>query len=286
MREMEGTAVVTLENPPLQQNICMVTFDTASAKNKIIWNKHPGNHLSHYNIFKETYQNNVFEKIGEVPYSSLSVYIDPVSDPLVKSDRYKISVSDSAGHESDRSLHHKTIHLNINPGIFGFNLIWNHYEGFDFLTYKIHRRHDAGTWQVIDSIAGNVDSYTDFYTEPGVTTYYIEVVRLAPCNPSLKENEVSSVISNTVAAAPLGVGDETGSAVLLYPNPVSDFLNLGIPAGEAFKVEISGTSGVNARELQVSGPGARINVSTLTPGLWFLRITGDQKSGVYKFVKN
>ena len=285
MREMEGVAIVTANIPPPAPVICMVTFDTATNKNKIIWNKHPGFHISHFNIFRETYQTNVFTKIGEVPYSSYSVYVDPGSDPLVKSDKFKLSATDSAGIEGEKSPFHKTIHLNINPGIFGFNLIWNHYEGFDFLTYRIHRKHMAGAWEVIDSIAGNINSYTDYYTTSGITTYFIEVVRPEPCSPSLKSNEIASVLSNMASAAPLGVEENEQAAILAFPNPVSTRLNILLPAGGDYQVEIMQPGGQTLLKSMARGPKAEFNVSGLVSGLYILRITGNNSVTLRKFVK-
>ncbi len=283
MREMEGAAIVT---SGAYQNICMVTFDTTLSKNKIIWNKYPGFNVSHFNIYKETYQNNVFAKIGEVPYSSMSVYVDPTSDPLVKSDKFRISASYTTGIEGEKSPYHKTIHLNINPGISGFNLIWNHYEGFDFLTYRIHRKHSEGAWEVIDSVASNVDSYTDAYSNAGITTYYIEVLRLESCHPSLKSDEVLSVISNTAAAAPLGIGETGRPDVLTYPNPVHDIVNIVLPGNSAYQVELFRPDGVAVFKTTITGPKAEINVSGLPNAMYLLKVTGENIVSVRKFVKN
>ncbi len=286
MREMEGVAVVTENLPPMMPYICMVTFDTTVNKNKVIWNKHQGNHVAHYNVFRETYQNNVFAKIGEVPYANLSVYVDPTSDPLVKSDRFRISGTDSAGHESEKSPFHKTIHLNINPGISGFNLIWNHYEGFEFHTYRIHRKHETGAWEVIDSIASNVDSYTDLYSGSGVMTYFIEVVRTEPCTPSLKSDEFPGVISNTASAAPLGVKEGALNGILLYPNPVGSKLNLALPGNNLYHVDLIRPDGVTLSRNTVNGPKAEINVAGLANGLYILRIADDNGVVLRKFLKN
>ncbi|MFZ4521900.1 MAG: T9SS type A sorting domain-containing protein [Bacteroidales bacterium] len=283
MREMDGTAIVT---SGAQQNICMVTFDTTLSKNKIIWNKYPGFNISHFNIYKETYQNNVFAKIGEVPYTNLSVYVDPTSDPLVKSDKFRISASYSSGIEGEKSPVHKTIHLNINPGISGFNLIWNHYEGFDFLTYRIHRKHSTGAWQVIDSVASNVDSYTDIYSESGVSTYYIEVVRQEPCHPSFKAGESLSVISNTAAAAPLGMGENSSDGILAYPNPVNEKLTLLVPQNTLCQLEILRLDGVSVMRDEIAGTRAVVNVAGLPGGLYLLKITGEKSVYIRKFLKN
>lgn len=286
MREMEGLAIVTSTQPQMPPFICMVTFDTTESKSKIIWNKHAGFHIAHYNIYKETYQNNVFSKIGEMPFSSFSAFLDPSSDPLVKSDKFKISITDSAGLESEKSPYHKTIHLNVSPGIYGFNLIWNHYEGFDYQTYRIHRKHEGSAWQVIDSVASNVDSYTDLYSTSGVMTYYIEVVRPEPCNPSLKVNEPILLISNTATAAPLGMAEDTRSGIQAFPNPVNDRLTLLLPGNSECQVEIMQSDGVTILKSTISGPKAEINVSQLRHGFYILKITTNGNAVVQKLIKN
>ncbi|HPS63812.1 MAG TPA: T9SS type A sorting domain-containing protein [Bacteroidales bacterium] len=272
--------------PPAMPVICMVTFDTLLNRNLVIWNKHAGDQLAHYNVYRETYQNNVFSKVGEVPWSSLSEYSDPSADPLVKSDRYRLSVTDSAGNESEKSPVHKTIHLNINAGIYGFNLIWNPYEGFEFLTYRIHRKHQGEAWQTIDSVASNITSYTDFYTTTGITTYYIEVLRPEPCHPTLKSTDISSVISNTAAAAPMGVTDDPLTGVMFYPNPVRDKLNVAMPGKPDFRVDIIRLDGITLRSTRCDGPHAVIDVADLTRGIYILKISADNALTVRKMVKD
>lgn len=287
IREMEGVAIVTISGGAVFQHICMVTYDTAAQKNLIIWNKIESNHASHFNVYRETYQQNHYEKIGEVPYNQLSVYLDLTSDPLVKSDKYKLSVTDTAGNEFEKCPHHKTVHLNINPGIYGFNLIWNPYEGFEYLTYRIHRKLGDGSWLVLDSVASNVDSYTDLYTTSGLATYFIEVVRPEPCNPT-KSSEYASVISNTATAAPLGMEEDELSGILIYPNPVRERLFLSIPGEEnaLFSLEIYRPDGRKVHEEKVRNGSTKVNVTGFQPGLYILKLTGTSAAVVKKFFKN
>lgn len=287
LSEMEGVAVVTITGGAVFQHICMVTFDTTALKNLVVWNKIESSHVSHFNVYRETYQQNHYEKIAEVLYSQMSVYLDLTADPLVKSDKYKLSVTDTAGNEFEKTPHHKTVHLNINPGIYGFNLIWNHYEGFEFLTYKIHRKLGTSPWEVLDSVASNVDSYTDFYTSSGLATYYIEVVRPEPCIPS-KTSEYSTVISNIATAAPLGVEEDELSGILIYPNPAREKLFISLP-GEGqglFSLEIYRPDGRKVYETQVGYGNTGIDVSGYHSGLYILKVNGNTASIVRKFLKN
>jgi hypothetical protein len=287
LEEMAGDAVITTEVPQ-QQAICMVSFDPPSQKNMIVWNKVEGPGLSHFNIYKETFVNGTFEKIAEVAYNNFSVYIDSNSYPLVKSDRYRISVSDSNGHEFEKSPHHKTIHLNISTGIYGFNLIWNHYEGYEFLTYRIFRQPlGVGTFELLASVASNVDSYTDFYTQPGIMTYYIEAVRMEACNPSLKDNGYIAAVSNYATAAPLGVSNAQGSNVLLYPNPVNDMLNIDLKESlqGAVTMKVVSTEGQLLLQQELTGTRSQVSLSGITPGLYFVQLEGKDISLVRKIVK-
>ncbi|MBE0647522.1 MAG: T9SS type A sorting domain-containing protein [Bacteroidales bacterium] len=287
IREMEGVAVVTISGGAIFQHICMVTFDTAAMKNLIVWNKIGSNHASHFNVYRETYQQNHYEKIAEVPYPQMSTYLDPTADPLMKSDRYRLSVTDTAGNEFEKSPYHKTVHLNINPGIYGFNLIWNHYEGFEFLTYKIYRKLGTDPWEVIDSVASNVDSYTDFYTTSGLATYFIEVIRPEHCIPS-KEFGYASVISNIATAAPLGMEEDELSGIMIYPNPAREKLFISLPGEghELFSLEIYRPDGRKLYESQIRNGNTAIDISGYTSGLYILKVNGNTASVVKKFFKN
>ena len=288
MTTMADSAIVTIGgSPPTTPYICMVTYDTATSKNKIIWNKPTtAQNLDHYNLYKETYQYNVYSKIAEIPFSNMSIYVDTDSNPLVRSDRYKLSVTDTSGLESDKSAIHMSIHLNINAGIDGFNLIWNYYMGFDFLTYRIHRKAGSGPWTVIDSVPMDITSYTDFYTQSGLSTYYIEVVRPYPCYPSLKSTEYSSVVSNVATSAPYGIGENQLSGVKVYPNPVNDKLIISSRNDAKYEVEITGLDGRSLIRESLAGTTNEVNVTSLTTGIYILKIKGEEGIMVRKIVKN
>jgi len=287
VRQMEGVAVVTISGGPIFQHICMVTYDTNAQKNLIIWNKIGNGAVDHFNIYRETYQLNQYEKIGEVPYNQLSVYLDTTANPLVKSDKYRLSVTDTSGQEFEKSPFHKTIHLNINPGIYGFNLIWNHYMGFEFLTYKIHRKLGNGPFTVLDSVSSAIDSYTDFYTTSGLATYFIEVVRPEPCNPTRNYN-YTSVISNTATAAPLGLEEDELSGIVIYPNPVHERLIISIPGEQqsTFALEIYRPDGRKIYESQIREGNTQLNIVDYQSGLYILKIKGSSAVFVTKFFKN
>ncbi len=285
--EMDGHALINGSTPPPATHICMVTYDTTEHHNRLIWFKQPLSGMSHYNVYREGYQNNVFDKIAEVSYTNLSTFVDTTSDPIIKSDRYKISLVNNDGVESEKSPYHKTIHLNISPGIYGFNLIWNHYEGFEFKTYKIHRKYWNEPWTVIDSVASNVDSYTDSYTTSGLATYYIEVVRYAPCIPTLKTGETMSAFSNYATSAPLGIEQDRLTGIMIYPNPVRDRLVVTVPDGNAtvYQMQIFCPDGRKVLEENIRASRSEFELSNLPGGLYILKIESENVLFVRKFFK-
>jgi hypothetical protein len=289
MTIMTDSAVVTIGgSPPSTPYICMVTYDTATARNKIIWNKPTSAlNLDHYNIYKQTYQANVYAKIASVLFSSLSIYIDTTSNPLIHWDRYELSVTDTTGLESAVSSNHMTIHLDVSPGVTGFNLTWNSYYGFTFLTYRIHRKHESGPWIVIDSVAN--DSYTLLYTDPyfqsGMTYYYIEAVRPYPCYPSVKDNDYLSVASNVASSAPVGVRENALAGVRVYPNPAHDRLLVTNQFAGYYNAIIFSTDGRQLGMYPLSGANAVLDISGLTNGLYVIKIYSDRGILVNKFLK-
>ncbi len=85
---------------PAGDSICVVTVDSATGKNLIVWEKTMGGNIQSYNIYKESTQAGVYYLIGTQEFNVLSVFTDSLSDPAIRSWRYKISSVDSCGNES------------------------------------------------------------------------------------------------------------------------------------------------------------------------------------------
>jgi hypothetical protein len=140
----------------------MVTVYPLLNQNLIIWERERSKKIVKYNIYKESTQAGVYNKIGEVPYNQYSYFIDEDSKPGQRSERYRISIIDTCGYESPLSDPHQTMHLNANKGVNNsVNLIWEHYVGFNFNTYDIYRGTDPEAMVLIDSVQSNLTSYTD-----------------------------------------------------------------------------------------------------------------------------
>ena len=51
-------------------DICLVSVDSITGHNMIIWNKPPSNAIAHFNVYGEGSQANIFNLLGSVNYSS------------------------------------------------------------------------------------------------------------------------------------------------------------------------------------------------------------------------
>jgi len=287
LEAMHDSAVVTVSGYVPTQYICMVTYDTTSQRNEIVWDKVTGYHLSHFNIYRQTAHENEFIKIGQVSYTHLSTFIDTTVNPIIMAEKYEMTVTDSSGNESNKSPYHKTVHLEVSPGAFGFDLIWNPYEGFTFLTYRIHRKLMTGGWQLIDSVASDQISYTDPYITTGLATYYLEVVRYSPCTPTLKSEIIESVISNNMTAAPLGLTELNAGSVLIYPNPAKNNLTVMVPAIGQVEgtIELYSVDGRKWFSQGINQSKTALDISALPAGMYFLKVVSKEWSGTGRFVK-
>ncbi len=164
-----------------QEKICVVTV--VGGQNVVVWERTADMGTEFYNVYKETEVADEYEIIDFVPFTALSVFVDPDSKPKIHSERYKITAVDTCGNESELSAHHKTMHLTLNVGVGGVtNLIWENYEGFDFPSYIIYRGTRADNMVQRDIIPSNLTTYTD--TDFGEFYYRVEVVMPGVCSPA------------------------------------------------------------------------------------------------------
>jgi hypothetical protein len=166
------------------EEICIVTVDSASQKNIIIWEKTGKKGTAYYNVYKLP---DTINPIGIVPFESLSLYIDTVSNPNQQAYRYCITAKDSCGNESYNSMIHKSIHLQTNQGFpSGVNLSWNVYEGFNYIYFNIYRVLLNGSTSFLGQVEKSgigTHTFTDLNPSPLVYTYRVTVEKDFPCNP-------------------------------------------------------------------------------------------------------
>ena len=280
--------------PYTSQEICMVTV--TQGKNIIVWENPELSSIEQYLIYRESTIADTYELIGVQSVSQLTVFIDPLSAPIEKSDRYKISVIDTCGNESPLSREHKTMHLTINQGLNGeVNLIWENYEGMIFGTYELYRGKSAENMELIKTIQSSITSYTDVNAPDGTLFYQVAIVKPDACIPSeytFKKagsdpflKSLSNFADNTELG--LGINDILNDINLtVYPNPFTDFttINYTLEKSAKVRVEIFNLVGEKLFEIfnnnQSKGTyKLEMNASDVNdiPGLYYLKISVDDR---------
>lgn len=268
--------------------ICVVTVDEDSFKNKIIWDYYAEN-LSQFAVYKETAVAGQYQLLSYVN-SDVNYYIDESSSPAQSASLYKISAIDNCGGETELGAYHKTIHLVLTPGIgTSWNMIWNDYEGFEFYTYRIHRSINGGAFELLTEVSSNLNSYTDLNVSSPNVAYYIEVVSNTSCGGVFNErNQSSSYISSksnvATTSETLSVSDVLLKELKIGPNPVKDILVISTSSLELQEFELYTTLGQKLKSNEFDSEH-RIDLRDLPNGTYFLRLITNRGSVVKKIIK-
>lgn len=271
--------------------ICMVSVDTASNHNKVIWEKPAAAYgIDKYYVYRESAVSGVYDSIGSQDYSVYSTFIDSSSNALIQSYRYELAIYDSCGNTSPLSNYHQTIHLSINAGMGGsWNLIWSDYVGFTFYTYKIFRGTNAGNLLVLDSVSSSVTSFTDLTPPSGILYYLVEAVRPTPCNPSKSEPGSSSPISNIANSVGTGITETgTDNGIQVYPNPATDNLIINVLDLRSTNIDIRiyDIIGNLVFEKSLNNNKTSIDVSSFSCGVYVVEVKTEKEATFKKFVKD
>jgi len=229
-----GTGSITKDfweyNPQadILPEICLITVDSTSTKNVIVWEKPVSTVIDSFRIYRNIV--GVYTHIGSVAYNALSDFTDntPGINPDNTSYKYEISALDTCGNESVLSDFHKTIHLQISLGIPpAINLSWDDYIGFTSWYYRILRDSTGmGNWELKDSVDSGTLSWTD-PTPPQTPdlSYLVEAVLPAGCTATLmkKGKNYNTSKSNKANKQATGIQDsevfKTLEVLNVYPNP-------------------------------------------------------------------
>lgn len=255
--------------------------------NVITWDKSLYSGASSFNIYKETSVANSYSKIATVVYDKAGIFTDSLSSAKVQSNKYKLSILDKCGFETDLSDYHKTMHLSINRGVNTvWNLIWEPYEGFTVSTYNIYRGTSVNEISLIGSISGGNTQFSDYTAPIGDVYYQIEAVKSTPT--SIKEgleksnNVIISSKSNIATNANNILGLEELNADLsnfsIYPNPTKDNFVIDIESQtprNSLKIKIYNLTGEIIKTNILQHNKQNVDISNLPNGIYYLELSSD-----------
>jgi len=288
-----SSSVFSIKDIP-EINICMVSVDSLSGKNVIAWETRDNALIEEYLVLKETEIADNYVEIGRVSKNEPGFFTDETSDPKVKATRYKVAFRDNNDRQYPAGTLHQTIHLTISQGVGNsWNLIWNPYLGFPVSTYRIYRSNGVENMELIGTTSGNFTSFTDYSAESGSVYYMVEVINPNPCNTgSLKSGTTERSYSN-IASYIVNDSDDGRSTVdlALYPNPASEHLRVraDVPYSPAITVSILDMQGRTLGSFNISSSalsnGYEIPVSNLGSGVYTLKISSPEFTGMKRFIK-
>jgi len=278
-----GVSASAIANP----NIAYVGVSEKN-KNVIVWDSGSFNNVVSYNIFRESSIKDVFTKIGSVDFNSSHQFTDTLSNPDIQANIYKISQIDGCGFESALSAYHKTMHLTINKGTNNiWNLIWEPYEGASIATYNVYRGSNKDNITLINSLSGSNSQYSDITVTGDVVFYQVEAV-MSAASGIKKENANSSktvtvyssrsnIATNQTGYNSLKSVSDISELLTLYPNPTRNEATLDINCKLSGKTSliIYNSTGQVVSHKQLTDSMYKLDVSTLSKGLYFLEVKND-----------
>lgn len=294
-------------------SVCVLTVDTGSKHNIIVWDK---TSVSHVDSFKLYYMNylSVWSLIKAVPFSGPNYIVDntSINNPNQNTVRYCLTAVDSCGNEEHfaSSLWQNTMHINQAPaGTFSWSGTGYLKQGVanPVISYYLYRDSISdGHWKAIDSISGTQNTMSDFIYQAAPTSYpnarwYVAAVLNdsiggTNCTPPILRPEATNnttTRSNQQHNITLIPTNATALSTVLpsisvYPNPATEKLNIKFnntktQTGMITIVDVTGREVYS--ELSIVNGELSMNIGNLSAGIYFVRVTSSTSSEVVKFVK-
>jgi hypothetical protein len=277
--------------------ICMVTVDSLTNSNRIVWEKPVSNEIDSFYVYKEGDQANIYTRIASIAYSQLSEFNDVNSNPLIRGYRYKLGLRDTCGGISALSAFHKTIHLQIFPGTGNSRqLSWSHYEGINFVSYEILRKLPGQGYQLLATLPSNLNTYTDLNPVSADADYKVEVVLPQVCvSVARMEGAYGRTRSNVgnnqaILLVPQGINENKIFGNLhLFPNPASSYSEVFFESesSQTIQVDIKNISGqlIRRTSFQSLSGMNKFRLENSSPGMYFIELSSaDSQKVVLKWM--
>jgi len=288
---------ITVQQPFQNEEICLVTVDTLTGMNKIVWAKTPAVGTGNYIIYRQV-TGSFYNYVDMIPFSNAPEFVDVGYNSSVTCNRYKISVVDTCGNESAKSPYHQTIHLGVSQGVPASNieLNWDPYiDENDPLfpdDYYIFRGSSPSNMTIHDTVPGTVTSYTD---QNVFSPYYYSIRIQKTCDVFMVagsnvvfNNVVGSSLINYCGSISISPNPMIASATLEIPNLKSEIRNSKSEKADSdFVLRISDLTGKVVRIILIdellnhqinssSNLQIKIERNDLKPGIYFVELKADK----------
>lgn len=291
------TSSVTISEPaPDSAVICMVTVDSISRNNIIIWDKTGFTSVDSFVVYREIATNN-YQPIGTVAFDSLSEFVDTTrslyfpntGDPNAGTYRYKLQTKSSCGFSGPLSPYHNTIYITNAAGTFSWAQLYVIENGSNPVSSYVLMRDDSsnGNWHAVASVSGTQQTVSDplYMTYKNTASWRVETVWGITCAPS---RDFSRSISNTYKVNLVTVPEQSmENLIAVYPNPSDGDINLEFNSAKDQKItmEIFNLFGVKIISKEyLNVEKAKIDLTAFSKGVYTITFRSDTKQFTKKLV--
>ena len=212
---------------PFQDSICIVTYDIATGKNRILWTKTDAQRTITHTIYRAVEGSSNLTPIGVTDFSGPSFFIDEQGDPQGTRFQYAISTTDSCGSSSELSRAHLPVFLQLTDLADGrIQLDWTPYEGAEYELFNIWRGPTPEQLEILTQSLNSNFSFIDNSPPSGTIYYQISIDQTTNCTSS--EMPMGS-FSNLAGRQMTNVHEQSlneGAYFKITPNPVSHTLHI------------------------------------------------------------
>jgi len=175
--------------------ICLVTVDSLSQYNYVIWDKSSFTDIDSFIVYREISTGN-YQRLGSQPYSALSEFKDTIrtryfpntGNPNGGTYRYKLQARDSCGNYSQLSNYHNTIFITNNSGTFSWAQPYTIENTPNPVANYVLMRDDnsTGSWHAVSSVAGTQQTVSDpnYSTYQNTASWRVQTQWSIACAPS------------------------------------------------------------------------------------------------------
>lgn len=284
---------------PERQPICVVTVDSTTSTNLVVWEKTGDLLIDYYSIYRETTIPGQYLLIDTVSNNNLSIFNDVVASPVARSWQYRITAVNECGVESIPSEAHKTIHLTTEDlGNGDFKIIWNPYQGTAYTTYNLYRYTTSTGWELASIIPASGTSFIDTPPNTIGLDYMVDFDLENACTADVTRAQDFNSARSNKDKGQFSAGDGTGDSnnglietifdngtVLLYPNPVAgDKIFIKLTDIKTLNFELVSITGQLIDSGIMSEGITSLDTEQLRPGLYILHLRNENERTGIRFV--
>lgn len=256
-----GLTTINRKQSPFQ-NICVVTLDSTLTHNVIVWDKNQPADTATTAMIDSFFIMRGTQQINAQPFSSYSSYQDNNADISLQAWTYSINVKDGCGLENNWG---NTVTTMFQEQPNNGDVTWYPYSGTAFSgTYSVLRNTGGNSsWTLLDTITVNSSPITIHDTSATIplnTKYRVEA-NGGSCIP----RSPYTIYSNVGIVGVNGIDQVSSELLEIYPNPTSGQIHLSKSNLHLILSDVTGNK-IN----EVFNSGNTLDVSSLTPGMYFL----------------